>query len=92
MALRGGQKFTSSRMAEFGRYGGRGFITNPLSMTEWNLIMFSIIFCTVSMLENVKQRQRQPKKRFSLLTVEGFLTIAMKQLVRLVNTKVLYVR
>ena len=26
----------------------------------------------VSMLDNVKQRPKQPKKRFSLLTVEGF--------------------
>ena len=55
---------------EFGRYGGRGFITNPLSVTEWNLTMFSIVFCKVSTLDNVKQRQKWPRKRFSLLTVE----------------------
>ena len=32
--------------------------------------MFSIVFCKVSMLDNVKQRQKWPRKRFSLLTVE----------------------
>ena len=48
------QKSISSRIAEFGRYGGRGFITNPLSVTEWNLTMFSIIFYKVSSLDNVK--------------------------------------
>ena len=66
------QKSISSRIAEFGRYGGRGFITNPLSVTEWNLTMFSIIFYKVSSLDNLKQRQKRPKKRFSLSTVEGF--------------------
>ena len=66
------QKSISPRIAEFGRYGGRGFITNPLSVTEWNLTMFSIIFCKVSTLDNAKKRQKRPKKRFSLLTVEGF--------------------
>ena len=66
------QKSISSRIAEFGRYGGRGFITNPLSVTELNLTMFSIIFYKVSSLGNVKQRQKRPKKRFSLSTVEGF--------------------
>ena len=50
--------------------GKWGFITNLLSVTEWNLTMFSIIFCKVSTLDNVKQRQKRPKKRFSLLTVE----------------------
>ena len=48
------QKSISSRIAEFGRYGGRGFITNPLSVTEWNLTMFSIIFYKVSSLDTVK--------------------------------------
>ena len=48
------QKSISSRIAEFGRYGGRGFITNPLNVTEWNLAMFSIIFYKVSSLDNVK--------------------------------------
>ena len=66
------QKSISSRIAEFGRYGGRGFITNPLSVTEWNLTMFSIVFYKVLSLGNVKQRQKRPKKRFSLSTVEGF--------------------
>ena len=60
------QKSISSRIAEFGRcYGGRGFITNPLSVTEWNLTMFSITFGKISMLENVKQRQKRPKKRLT---------------------------
>ena len=49
-----------------------GFITNPLSVTEWNLTMFSIIFYKVSSLDNVKQRQKRPKKRLSLSTVEDF--------------------
>ena len=66
------QKSISSRIAEFGRYGGRGFITNPLSVTEWNLTMFSIVFYKVLSLGDVKQRQKRPKKRFSLSTVEGF--------------------
>ena len=48
--------------------------------------MFLIIFCKVSTLDNVKQRQERPKKMFSLLATEG-LTVAMKQLARLVNTK-----
>ena len=64
------QKSILSRIAEFGRYRGRGFITNPLSMTKWNLTMFSIIFCKISTLDNVKQRQNG-LRRGSPLTVEG---------------------
>ena len=66
------QKSISSRIAEFGRYGGRGFITNPLNLTEWNLTMFPIIFYKVSSLDNLRQRQKRPEKRFSLSTVGGF--------------------
>ena len=66
------QKSISSQMAEFGRYRRRGFINYLLSMTEWSLTMFSIIFCKVSMLDNVKDREKQPKMGFSWLTVEGF--------------------
>ena len=65
------QKSILPWIEEFGRYGGREFITNPLSVTELNLTMYSIIFCKVSTLNRVKQRQKQPKKRFSLSTVEG---------------------
>ena len=39
--------------------GGKGFITNSLSLTEWKLMMFSIIFCQVSTLDNVKQETAQ---------------------------------
>ena len=55
------QKSISSLIAEFGRYGGRWFITNSLSVMEWNLTMFSIKFCKVSMLDDVKERQKQPE-------------------------------
>ena len=41
------KSISSSQIAEFGCYWGRGFITNPLSLTEWNLTMFSIPFCKV---------------------------------------------
>ena len=47
-------------------------VTNQLSVMKWNLTKFSIILCKVLTLDNVKQRQKQPKKTFSLLKVEGF--------------------
>ena len=70
--LRSHPKSISSQIAEFGcNGGGGGFITNLLRVMEWNLTMFSIIFCKVSTMDNIKQRQEWPK-RFPLLTVEGF--------------------
>ena len=57
---------------EFSRYGrGAGrFLNNPSSVTEWNLTMFSSIFCNFSMLDNVKQRDKRAKKKFTLFTVK----------------------
>ena len=48
------QKSISSQIADFGCYGGMEFITNQLNVTEWNLTMFSIIFCKALTLDNVK--------------------------------------
>ena len=56
------KKHISSQIVEFGCCRGRGFISNPLSLREWSLTMFSIIFCKVSTLNNVRQREKWPKK------------------------------
>ena len=53
------------------------FIHNLLGLMEWHLMMFSIIYRKVSMLDDIKQREK-------------FISFSIKQLVRKVNTNFVY--
>ena len=53
------QTSISSQISDLAIYEGMVFINNHLSVTEWSLTtfsIFSVIFCKVSVLDNVKQR------------------------------------
>ena len=57
-----------SRMWLLQGEGGGGFINNPLRRTEWNISIFSMIFCKLSMLDYVKHEGEKGlrKKIFGL--------------------------
>ena len=70
IGVKGYPKSISLQMVEFGCHRGVGLPTVHLSLMEWNLTRFSVIFNKA--LDIAKQGEKQPKKKFSLFTVNGF--------------------
>ena len=87
--IRGHQKSILSQEVEFCCFsGGGGGNNNPLSMSEWDVTMLSIMFCKFQhwMMSN---RERNSLRRSSLCSQLKVYADLNKGIVRLVSTKFL---